>query len=243
MRTPISEQKIKKQLARVKAGTITVAQVCQEMGVSRSTFYRWKANYADKDHDGNTRATKMTSDYKVRTKAAIKISELLVKRGWRNEHFTYFKGVRRSSLDIDPNQQLALCAPNFKLRQYRVPIVELLPVGSIIKFNRNILDIPLEMPSGTKWLTAPFSSLVLWLIYRRKNIKLEMQDLWRSSDGKEKSFIDVKNFDTDSSYVVERFYVEDLTRMGVALRGSSDDQLYFFRPTIFCFVDEVELLR
>ena len=185
----------------------------------------------------------MTSDYKVRTKAAIKISELLVKRGWRNEHFTYFKGVRRSSLDIDPNEQLVLCAPNFKLRQYRVPIVELLPVGSIIKFNRNILDIPLEMPSGTKWLTAPFSSLVLWLIYRRKNIKLEMQDLWRSSDGKEKSFIDVKNFDTDSSYVVESFYVEDIIRMGVALRGSSDNELYFFRPTIFCFVDEVELLR
>jgi transposase-like protein len=243
MRTPISEQKKKKQLARVKAGVITVAQVCQEMGVSRSTFYRWKANYADKDHDGNTRATKMTSDYKVRTKAAIKISELLVKRGWRNEHFTYFKGVRRSSLDIDPNQQLVLCAPNFKFWQYRVPLVELLPVGSIIKFNRSILDIPLEMPSWTKWLTAPFSSLVLWSIYRRNNVKLEMQDLWRSSDGKEKSAIEVKNFDTDSSYVVERFYVEDLTRMGVALRGSSDDQLYFFRPTIFCFVDEVELLR
>jgi hypothetical protein len=80
-------------------------------------------------------------------------------------------------------------------------------------------------------------------MYLRKNIKLEMQDLWRSSDGKEKSFIDVKNFDTDSSYVVESFYVEDMIRMGVALRGSSDDKLYFFRPTIFCFVDEVELLR
>jgi len=243
MRTPISEQNIKKQLARVKAGTITVAQVCQDMGVSRSTFYRWKATYENKDHNGKAGATNMTSGYKTRTKAVIKIRELLVKRGWRDEHFTYFKGVRRSSLDIDPNQQLVFCAPNFKPRQYRVPIVELLPVGSIIKFNRNILDIPIEMPSWTKWLTAPFSTLVVRSIYLRKNIKLEMQDLWRSSDGKEKSFIDVKNFDTDSSYVVESFYVEDMIRMGVALIGSSDDKLYFFRPTIFCFVDEVELLR
>jgi putative transposase len=39
-----SEEQIKRALQQVRAGTPAV-QVCREMGITQTTFYRWRAKY------------------------------------------------------------------------------------------------------------------------------------------------------------------------------------------------------
>ena len=57
------------------------------------------------------------------------------------------------------------------------------------------------------------------------------------------TFIDHDNpFQLGMSYGLEHFYVEDIVRIGVAVEEPIVSELFFFRPTIFCFVDAVEVL-
>lgn len=248
MNISISEKQIKKHLQRVDSGVISIAELCRQVGISRSTFYRWRDQYSQSDNQFQSDS----ANFKPRVTAAVKraqfkrtgswtsITTLLKMAGWQDECFMISKVARTAQMDVDFINR----HPVF--RDHRSPanvpslaLETLIPIDTKIRFQRGLLDLPIERPSLWQWFKRPIYTTLLNALIKSEGLKYEMQALWSHPDGsgRKATELDIKNFDWETDYQVAQYWTQDISRMGVAVKKINTGEIFYFRTTIFCFTD------
>ena len=88
-----SDTQIKQAIAEVRAGTPLVA-MCRKLGVTQTTFYRWRRKYGDGDATGPN-AVRVLRDENQRLKQLV--ADLYVERQFLMESRTkHSRGARRT---------------------------------------------------------------------------------------------------------------------------------------------------